>query len=41
MKLHHSSIETNVEKNDTHSIPKNFKLYQNYPNPFTSQGMLI
>ncbi len=39
-KLQNRSSVTNIEKDDTQSIPLNFKLYQNYPNPFNPSTMI-
>ena len=38
--LHTRNIETNVEDNDTQSIPKNIELFQNYPNPFNPKTII-
>jgi polyhydroxybutyrate depolymerase len=40
MKLQKKDSATNVEGDDTHSIPENFKLFQNYPNPFNPSTMI-
>lgn len=34
LKLHKRTIGTHIEQSDAHSIPENFALYQNHPNPF-------